>query len=79
MGDVVNLRLARKRAKRDEDARLAQENRLRHGQSLSQRRLRDADLGEQVTHLDNHRLDSGADQTVVTPLRPASPSDDQDL
>jgi Domain of unknown function (DUF4169) len=59
MGDLVNLRTARKRAKRSADDRRADANRLAHGRSNQQRKLADAQRHKASQDLDGHWLDSG--------------------
>ncbi len=59
MGDVVNLRRARKNAKRQAAERVAAANRLLHGRSKAERDLeaaRDAKVGRD---LDRHRIETG--------------------
>jgi hypothetical protein len=56
MGDVVNLRMARKRQARADKAADAAANRARHGRTGAQKQ-RDRLQGEALTrHLDGHRL-----------------------
>jgi len=53
MADIVNLRRARKRKRRDEDARAAEENRRAHGRTAAEKtRTRLAQ------NLDEKRLDA---------------------
>ena len=59
MAEVVNLRTARKRAKRQQAQSLAAENRLAHGRSKTER-LRDAARVEKARRdLDRHRIEPG--------------------
>ena len=56
MGEIVNLRMARRRRQRDDQARLADENRARHGRTKAQKQ-RDNDEAQKLrTHVDAHRL-----------------------
>ena len=56
MAELINLRTARKRAKRRDDGILAAGNRLGHGQPKS-RHKRDAAQREKATRdLDQHRI-----------------------
>lgn len=55
MADVINLRQARKSRARSLAARQAAENRALHGQSLSERRLKQAEDQRKVRELDAHR------------------------
>lgn len=61
MGDVVNLRRARKARARDEKAEAAQENRARFGRSKAQKdeAAREAERRRDV--LDGHRLERSPD------------------
>lgn len=61
MGDVVNLRKARKQAKRkekEEDARAAA-NRFRHGRSKAERALEANRFARERRELEAHRIDTG--------------------
>lgn len=62
MGEIVNLRLARKRRKRNDDATQAEANRRKHGRTLTERHMQDAQENARDTHLDAHRLSSDADE-----------------
>ena len=55
MADVINLRQARKSRARSLAAQQAAENRALHGQSLSERRLKQAEDQRKVRELDAHR------------------------
>lgn len=59
MGDIVNLRTARKRKARADDERRAEENRARHGVTGAERRRRQAEAEKLVRHLDQHRREDG--------------------
>jgi Domain of unknown function (DUF4169) len=58
MGDLVNLRRARKAAKRREEAVRAAENRLAHGRSKEERALDAARTEKSRRELDAHRLET---------------------
>jgi hypothetical protein len=59
MGDLVNLRVARKRAKRREAEQQAATNRLIHGRAKAERKL-DRSRSEQAQRrLDQHRIETG--------------------
>lgn len=58
MGEIVNLRMARKRQKRRDDEIRADENRRRHGRTAIEKELERREAEAQRTHLDVHRLDS---------------------
>lgn len=62
MGKIANLRMARKRAKRDRDQRSAQENRLAHSQPIAVRHLTDARNEKAQKDLDQHRIGTGEAQ-----------------
>jgi Domain of unknown function (DUF4169) len=55
MGEIVNLRRARKDAKRREDRARAAENRLAHGRSKAKRALEEARAEKARRELDAHR------------------------
>jgi hypothetical protein len=59
MGQVVNLRQARKRAARERAAEHAAANRLQHGRTKSEQALHGAELNQARRSLDSHRLDTG--------------------
>jgi hypothetical protein len=62
MGEIVNLRQARKRRKRDDDAATAEANRRKHGRTLAERKVQQAEETARDAHLDAHRLTSEADE-----------------
>ncbi|MDF1598334.1 DUF4169 family protein [Mesorhizobium sp. YIM 152430] len=62
MGEIVNLRLLRKRRKRDDDAATAEANRRKHGRTLVERKAQEAAEKARAAHLDAHRLTSEADE-----------------
>jgi hypothetical protein len=59
MTEIVNLRMARKRAAREKAARSAAENRLAHGASKLDRKRTTADRDSNRRILDQHRIESG--------------------
>ena len=59
MGEVVNLRTARKQAKRRKDAEQAAANRLAFGQPKEERTLASARSKKARRDLDQHRIDNG--------------------
>ena len=59
MADVVNLRTARKQAKRQDSEQRAQLNRLAHGQPKHLRKLDDAQQNKASRDLDRHRIETG--------------------
>jgi DNA-binding helix-hairpin-helix protein with protein kinase domain len=59
MGDLVNLRTARKRAKRRRAEQAAAANRLAHGRSKSERTLTQAKSDKVRENLDQHRIKTG--------------------
>ena len=56
-GEIVNLRQARKRNKRAEKERLADENRVKYGQSKAERMKKEADAERTTRVLDGHLRD----------------------
>ena len=62
MAEVINLRTARKRAKRLEDDARANANRLAHGQPQHVRKLETAQRDKAAKTLDQHRMDRGDDR-----------------
>jgi hypothetical protein len=59
MGNLVNLRTARKRAKRRQAEQQAAANRLVHGRSKSERALTRSQSDKADRSLDQHRIESG--------------------
>jgi hypothetical protein len=59
MGDLVNLRTARKRALRQQDEARAASNRLAHGLSKQAHTLEKAENAQAERHLDQHRIEPG--------------------
>jgi Domain of unknown function (DUF4169) len=62
MGDMINLRRARKTKARMNAAQLAEQNRLSFGRTKSERTLTQARAQQDKERLDQHRLSSAADQ-----------------
>jgi hypothetical protein len=59
MAEIVNLRRVRKRAKRDEDNKRAEENRIAHGRPRAERLLQDARREQAQRRLEAHRMEGG--------------------
>ena len=59
MADLINLRLARKRAKQRQEDERASANRLTHGQPKQRRKLEAARQAKAGRDLDLHRIDNG--------------------
>lgn len=59
MGDVVNLRMKRKRAERQKNADEAAKQRGRHGMTKNERALASARTAKAERELDLHRLETG--------------------
>jgi hypothetical protein len=59
MGDIINLRKARKQSRKREEAERAAGNRLVHGRTKAERTLQDARAEQVRRHLDAHKIDSG--------------------
>ena len=62
MAELLNLRMARKRAKRQSDGRQAEVNRIAHGQPKHRRKLAAAQQDKASRDLDRHRIDKGGGQ-----------------
>ena len=59
MGEVVNLRIARKRRRREDEARQADENRVCHGLTKAEKTVARSERRRSVDALDGHRLSKG--------------------
>jgi hypothetical protein len=59
MGDVLNLRLARKNRDRQRKAENAAERRLTYGRSKAERKLEGAQRDKSASNLDGHRIGNG--------------------
>jgi hypothetical protein len=59
MADIVNLRNARKQAKRQQGDLDAQANRIAHGRPKHLRNLEDAQQDKATRDLDRHRIEKG--------------------
>jgi hypothetical protein len=59
MAELVNLRTARKQAKRQQGDQRAQANRLAHGQPKHLRKLEGAQQAKASHDLDSHRIEIG--------------------
>jgi hypothetical protein len=59
MADLVNLRMARKRAKQQQDAAHADANRLAHGQPKHRRKFEAAQQAKADRDLDQRRIEKG--------------------
>ena len=59
MAELVNLRNARKRAKRRQDDQRADTNRLAHGQPKHRRKLDAAQQAKASRDIDLHRINKG--------------------
>ncbi|MBK8457090.1 MAG: DUF4169 family protein [Phyllobacteriaceae bacterium] len=57
MGEIVNLRMARKRKARDERDKTASANRAAHGMTKSERDRNAAERRRATSNLDGHLLD----------------------
>jgi hypothetical protein len=55
MGDVINLKRARKRKARDAEAQIADANRLRFGRPGAERKLEEARADLEARKLDGHK------------------------
>ena len=59
MGDIVNLRKARKRAAREREGERAAANRMTHGRTKAERSLEAARSENSRRLLDAHKIDPG--------------------
>jgi hypothetical protein len=59
MGDLVNLRIARKRAKRREAEQAAATKRLIHGRATADRKLDQSRHEQAQKRLEQHRIETG--------------------
>jgi hypothetical protein len=59
MGDIINLRKARKAAEREREQTLAAANRLKHGRSRAERGLVSSRNAKARRDLDRHRVETG--------------------
>jgi hypothetical protein len=59
MAEVVNLRTARKQAKRRKDEQSADANRLAHGKPKAERAIEAARRAKADRDLDQHRIEKG--------------------
>lgn len=62
MGDVINLRTARKRADRRKAEERAGANRIAHGLTKAERKLGKARKAKADREIEGHRLDKRGDQ-----------------
>jgi hypothetical protein len=62
VGDIVNLRVVRKRARRGKASQQAAERRLLYGQSGEERALRELLEDKAQRDLDGNRIDKGDDK-----------------
>ena len=74
--NVVNLNRFRKRKKREEEAKQAEINRLRHGRTLAQKEREVADRQRAVKLLEGKRLED-APAEVVPLAVPTAPETDE--
>ena len=59
MGEILNLRRARKAAEREREQTLAAANRLKHGRSRSERELETSRDAKALRDLERHRIETG--------------------
>ncbi len=62
MGEVINLRGARKRAQRQRNEKDAAINRVRFGRSKAERKLEAARHTKAIRDLDGHRVETGEER-----------------
>ena len=61
MGEIVNLRMARKRKAREDAARDAEQNRITFGRSKNERKLTEAERALEAKKLEAHRRETDAE------------------
>jgi hypothetical protein len=61
MADIINLRLHRKRKAREDAAKLAAENRVRHGRTKAEKQRETAENAEAARRLEGLRREPGED------------------
>jgi hypothetical protein len=59
MGEIINLRKARKRNEKSKDAERAASNRVVHGRTKAERALEAARSEQTRRYLDAHKIDPG--------------------
>jgi hypothetical protein len=59
MGEIINFRIVRKKAKRKQEAEQANVNRIVHGRSKAQRSLEAARSDKSKRDLDAHQVETG--------------------
>ena len=75
MAEIVNLRMARKRRKREAAAAEAEDNRRAHGISNSVKTAREAERRSSLRKLDGHRLDRPQGRDDAPPAPTPSPDE----
>jgi hypothetical protein len=63
MGEIVNLRRARKSRDRRRDEDQAQENRIRHGLSKAEKQFTEKTRTQEAKKLEGHRLDASDEKS----------------
>jgi hypothetical protein len=63
MGEIVNLRRARKARDRSRDEDQAQQNRIRHGLSKAEKHLSEKTRAQEAKKLEGHRRDAPDDKS----------------
>ena len=61
MGEIVNLRMARKRKAREDAARNAEQNRITFGRTKHERELTEAERALEAKKLEAHRRETDAE------------------
>ncbi|MBN8919931.1 MAG: DUF4169 family protein [Rhizobiales bacterium] len=61
MNEIVNLKRFRKKVEREENERIAQQNRLLHGRTKAEKALSKAQSDAARRHIEAHRMNSGDD------------------
>lgn len=76
MADIVNLRRLRKRKRREEAATEAEQSRIRHGRSKTERAASSLESGRAERALDGHRRDAAGLRAETRPQSQAARHDE---
>jgi hypothetical protein len=58
MGEIVNLKSVRKQRAREEESKLAEQNRLKFGQTKAEKQLTRLESKRAAKTLDDHKIDT---------------------
>lgn len=77
MGEIINLRQARKKKQANEKEKRAQENRARHGASKAQKQKIKQEQTRKKQLLDDHAIEKDAPSTNPDALAPSDDNKDK--